>query len=705
MAATQAGLIMGTAAYMSPEQASGKAVDKRADIWSFGVVLWELLTGHRLFGGETVTLTLAEVLRGPIDFGQLPRETPAAIRGLLRRCLDRNPKNRLRDIGEARIAIEAALAGETIESAPVLGETRRRWLAWGVAAALAVGMAPIAFRHFREKPPAPAATVRFQIPAPEGSLSLSPDGRMATVGVGDRLWVHSLESGESRDLAAGGGATFWSPDSRFIGYASDRKLMKIAAGGGAPQTVTDLRTGIWGGGAWNRDDVIVFGDRPVGLFRVPASGGVPVQITALDPARHENSQYGPSFLPDGRHFIYLRSSADEGKTAIYLGSVDAKPEQQSAQPLVTGNSQAVYTPSADPSAGYLLLVRAGTLMAQPFDNRRLELKGQAAPVAERVSDIRSGAIWVYFSASANDVLAFPRSFATDRQFTWYDREGKVLGTIGEPGAYGAPELSPEGTRVAVTKLGAGADSGNIWLLDLSRGGASTRFTFGSRLDSYPVWSPDGSRIIFSSNRDGHYNLYQKPANGGKDEELLLSSSEDKRATSWSRDGRFVLYQSTNPKTKNDIWVLPLEGDRKPVPFLITEFTEGQSRFSPDGHWVAYNSDESGRFEVYVRPFSMNSGGTAVEAGGKWQISNGGGRMPRWRGDSRELYYHSVDGRLMAVEIATKPAFRAGNPQPLGLVTSTLWDSAADGRRFLNLATKGGSQPFTAVLNWQAGLKK
>jgi Tol biopolymer transport system component len=265
-------------------------------------------------------------------------------------------------------------------------------------------------------------------------------------------------------------------------------------------------------------------------------------------------------------------------------------------------------------------------------------------------------------------------------------------------------LSPDGTRLAVNKNNRGADKVNIWLLDLSRGGASTRFTFSSLVDTNPVWSPDGSSIIFSSNRDGPFNLYQKPANGVKDEEVLLKSSEDKDATSWSRDGRFLLYTVVHPKTKSDVWVLPLEGDRKPVPFLITEFNERQARFSPDGHRVAYTSDESGQDEVYVRSFSMNSAGTAVETGGKWPISNGFGADPRWRGDGRELYYRSRGGRLLAVEIATNPAFWAGNPQSLGVLTFAGWDSAADGRSFVGLATKSGP-PFTVVLNWQSGLKK
>jgi Tol biopolymer transport system component len=403
----------------------------------------------------------------------------------------------------------------------------------------------------------------------------------------------------------------------------------------------------------------------------------------------------------------MRSSTDEGKSAIYLGTVDAKPEQQSSTPLVASNSQPVYAPSADSSTGYLLFIRGVTLMAQPFDNRRLELKGQAAPVAEQVRNNITGASYIAFSASANNVLAFPRVSQSVSQLTWFDREGKVMGTVGEPGFSGANlKLSPDGTRLAATKSSGGADARNIWLLDLSRGGASTRFTFGSLIDTSPVWSPDGNSIIFSSNRDGPFNLYQKPVSGVKDEEVLLKSSEDKMAASWSRDGGFLLYTATHPKTKNDIWVLPLEGEKKPIPFLITEFNEGQPSFSPDGQWVAYTSDESGHNEVYVRSFSINSPATAVSAGSKWQISNGFGADPRWRGDGRELYYRTRSGGgVLAVEIAANPAFRAGLPKPLGLFPSVSWDSAADGKRFLSLAGSGSPALYTVMLNWQDGLKK
>ncbi len=700
LAMTEKGMILGTAAYMSPEQARGQAVDRRADIWAFGVVFYELLTGETLFGASrNVSDSIAAVLTREPDFGALPKGTPGRVRRLLEHCLRKDPKQRLRDIGDARLLLDEA--EEKAVAAPV--RARWWWVGWSAVAALAALLIPMAVLHLREKAPA-AVALRFQIP---GGF-LSPDGRKVASVSGGRLWVHSLENDETRDLAAAEGATpFWSPDSRFIGYLSQAKLKKIGVAGGSAETITDVRSSrSWAAAAWNRDDVIVFGDRLIGLFRVNASGGAPVQLTSLDPARHENSQYCPSFLPDGRHFFYIRASMDEGKSAIYLGSIDAKPEQQSARALVASNSQPVYAASAGPEMGYLLFVRAGSLMAQPFDNRRLELQGQAVAVAEHITDSPFGAVFVPFSASDNGMVAFRRnSSLSDRRLIWLDREGKETGLAVEQGPYGSPALSPDGKRLALTRNRGAADATSIWLIDLAQGGAGTRFSFGSRADNNPQWSPDGNRIVFSSDREGRFDLYQKPADSSREEEPLLKSGEDKFATSWSRDGRFLLYASLHPKTKFDLWVLDLARGGRQLPLLVSDANERQARLAPDAHWVAYTSDESGQDEIYVRSFAVNQAGTAVEVGGKVPISNGYGVDPRWRDDGRELYYQSRDGRIVAVEIALHPAFRAGKPQPLGASTSTVWDAAPDGRHFLSLGSRGGTQTFTVMLDWQAGLKK
>jgi Tol biopolymer transport system component len=360
----------------------------------------------------------------------------------------------------------------------------------------------------------------------------------------------------------------------------------------------------------------------------------------------------------------------------------------------------------------LLFVREGTLMAQSFDNRSQKLKGPMQPIAERIGSGSSTGGWAFYSVSSNGVLTF-RQQGTPQQLTWYDREGKVIGIAGELGAAGYLTLSPDGTRVAVTK-GVAPDPIQIWLISLTPGGTGTRFVFGSASNTSPVWSPDGSRMIFSSNTSGPYNLYQKPVSGAINEEIVLSSPDDKHATSWSRDGRFLLYTVVHAQTGKDIWVLPLNGGRKPVPLLVTRFAERQACFSPDRRWVAYTSDESGQNEVYVQSFSMNSNTTAVETGGKWPVSNGAAEDPHWSGNGRELYYRSASGALMVVEITPDDkVFRAGTPKPLrGLTFShstvnfafgSQWDASADGRRFLSGGAVRAPLP-TVVLNWQTLLR-
>jgi Tol biopolymer transport system component len=723
--ATQAGVLLGTAAYMSPEQAKAKTVDRRADIWAFGCVLYEMLTGQMAFSGETVTDTLAAVIMKEPDWSRLPAGTPIRVRVLLQRCLQKDPKQRLRDIGDARISLDEVLAGapdQAIGGAAQIAPIWRRVLPWAVAGVLAAALAALAFVHFREKPIV-AEAVRLEMPLPEkaimpvtDSFALSPDGRQfAFFAAGpdgvQRLWIRSLDSLEARPLPGSESSAFapffWSPDSRYIVFDAGGKLKKIDISGGQAEPLCDL-PGFAVGGSWNRDGVIIFGQSPGVIMQSSANGGPASPLTSLDSSRGEFQHVLPSFLPDGRHFIYLRFSDKPENSGVYVGSLDARPEEQDSKRLLLATAYGpAYVPSSDPGFGQLLFVRDGTLMAQSFDARRLELVGDPIPMAEQLGSYRD---FAFFSASANGVLAYRTGGGGGSQLTWFDREGKVLSTAGEQGLYGTPALSPDGRRAAVSRRDPPNGKLALWLVDFSRG-ASTRFTFGSSNATYPIWSPDGNRIIFRFDPSGLYDLYQKPANGATDEELLLKSSENKVPASFSHDGRFLLYISIDPKTKDDLWVLPLEGDKKPFPFLQTEFNEADGHFSPDGHWVAYRSDESGRYEIYVRRFSPDSTAAASDTAAKWQVSYGGGTDPRWSTDGKELYYITPDWKLMAVEVTTNPVFQAGTAKLLFQAPQqpsvTVGDYTVDGKRFLFLAPEGqtAQAPFTVVLNWQAGLKK
>jgi len=728
---TAEGTILGTVQYMSPEQAQGKPADARSDIFSFGLVFYEMIAGKRAFEGSNTASIIAAILER-----EAPALEPEGLNRVVRACLAKDPTDRFQSARDLKRAIEWSASGD--HERPLLAAApdgaRRPWLAWGMAAMATVGLASVSFLHFRKRPAAPPAPVRFLIRPPEGrSLgfpSVSPDGSKIAFNTDGRLWVHFLESGEERDLTAADNKPFWSPDSRFIGYETQGRLTKIeASGSGSPQTVADaLGQGDWGGGTWNRDDVIVFADERRGLFRVPASGGEPVAVTVPDAARHE-THFGPVFLPDGRHFLYVRALADEKKAAVYIGSLDAPQGQWSSKPVIDSAWQPGYAPSNDPRSGYLLFVRPGpagerqslgglagqrTLMAQPFDNDRLAVSGPAVNVAEQViapNGVGGAGLWAGFSASAGRIVVW-QGAPQEVQLAWYDREGKFLSNVGEPGDYGELALAPDGKRLAVTR-GRGKPV-NIWLLDLSPGVTNTRFTFSQAVDYYPVWSPDGRTIIFSSTRDEHYNLYRRPADGSKTEELLLASTENKTPFSWSPDGRFLLYQSARPinvnRLKADLWVLPMVGGQKPFPFLLTDVNANGARFSPDGHWVAFVWRESGVQEVYVRPFSVNAEGTGMEAGGQWQVSAGGGLYPRWRGDGQELYFRGADGGLLAVDVATKPAFRIGRPHPVGPARDphapvTNWDVSADGKFLIETPVKKRPDPYVVILNWQSGLKK
>jgi len=441
------------------------------------------------------------------------------------------------------------------------------------------------------------------------------------------------------------------------------------------------------------------------IFKVPAAGGVATPVTAL--SSDENYHSYPSFLPDGRHFIYTRHAPQAENTSIYVGSLDAKPEEQRSHRLLSAGF-AMYAPSQNGGRGYLLFVRERSLMAQPFDAARLQLLGDAVPITASVGRYAERAL---FSVSADGTLAYQEANAGPaNRLTLFNRQGKVLSYVTDVDLHDHLALSHDGTRVAVARRDIRGND-DIWLIDLLRGG-STRFTFGLSADSNPVWSPDDRRIVFGSNLGGVMNLYQKDSSGSGVQEALLKSKEGKFPQDWSRDGKYLVYSRRSEKGDFDLWILPMIGDRKPTPFVQSQFNEDQAEFSPDGRWVAYMSDASGRPEIYVRPFPPS------ESGGQWLISNSGGEQPRWRGDGKELFYFSGQ-KLMAVDVSAKAAFQAGVPKVLfeapvsgGIVTSNNgsahhWDVTADGQRFLinTDAIDSNSARLNIVLNWTAILKK
>jgi Tol biopolymer transport system component len=731
--ATLAGVLLGTAAYMSPEQAKGKPVDRRADIWAFGCVLYEMLTGKMAFRGETVTDTLAAVIKEDPDWSRLPAGTPVRVRVLLQRCLQKDPKQRLRDIGDARISLEEVLSGAQDQAlAPTAARLGRRWLHWvvgGAAGVFILATCLFAFLYFRQSQrPAGAQAVRFEVPLPEkttftgGAPSVSPDGRkLAFIATGadgqSRLWVRSLDTVEVKPLQGTEGANgwpFWSPDSTALAFVAAGKLMKVDISGGAPQTLCDAPSIVFGG-VWKADHQILFS--VIGqLLQVPDFGGTP------SPVGPSVTGAFPSLLPDGRHFLYSVGPPGVPTAGIYVGSLESKPAEGIPNKLSRESSQAIYVPSSDPALGYVLFLRtaagstsSGTLMAMPFNAQQLKIVGEPIPVAEQVQS---------FSASPTGVLVYwfgtssvngPSRGNIQGELTWFDRTGKALGTVGDSGLYRTLAISPDGRRIAFERADPQNFSNrNIWIYDLARG-VSTRFTFGTGWDANPVWSPDGSRIAFGGLRTGKFDIYQKASNLAGEDEVVFTSAAQKLPSSWSPDGRFLLYYS--PVGATHVWVLPLDGtaaNLKPFTFEQSEYFQAVGRFSPDGHWIAYQSNESGKDEIYVRPFgAASASGSPSPAGtsiaGKWMVSKDGGEVPLWRRDGKELFYLSPNGMAMAVDVNTTGVFQAGIPKPLFKVTPGLlyWDVTSDGKRFLMPAplASNTSAPFTVVLNWQAALKK
>jgi Tol biopolymer transport system component len=702
MAATQAGVILGTAGYMSPEQARGKTADARADIWAFGVVLYELLTGKRLFKGEDVTDTLASILKIQPDLSVAPYE----VRRLLEACLQKDPKQRLQAIGDWNLLLDRQNS-PAIGGAGPGGAPRRSAWGWIAAGVLAAAAAALGFAHFRERPPEPRLITTAILPPgdttfnfnSDNPLAISPDGKRMVFGArsngASKLWMRSLDSPAARALDGTENAQFpfWSPDSKSIGFFADRKLKRIDVTGGPALTIADARTPR--GGAWSPegspDGTIVYSPaNPGGLLRVAAAGGTPTPATPFDTTKDRSHRF-PWFLPDGRHFLVEdQPQVGSNDDVLRIGSLDSK----EVKTIGPSNSNAMY------AQGYLLFLRENTLVAQPFDENRLATTGDAAPVAEGVQTaVPAGSVGV-FCVSRDGLLVYQTgSGGSGMQLTWFDRAGKPMGTLGEPGDVSSLEFSPDRKRVAVTLTGQNSD---LWIYDAA-GGLRTRFTFDPGVERDASWAPDERSLVYSSDQKGHFDLYRKRTDLNGTEEVLYADGAPKDPSSWSRDGKFLLFTLTAPKTASGIWVLPVTSDAagKPFPFLQMSF---DAKFSPDGKWVAYASYESGRPEIYVAPFPG--------PGGKRQISTAGGLHARWRDDGNELFYVDPGGILMAAGIAAKGgSIEVGAVRSLGIPTVTTrgwtYDVAADGQRFLVAARpeQKSSEPLTLVSNWTMLLKK
>jgi Tol biopolymer transport system component len=702
---SRVGMVVGTAAYMPPEQARGKLVDKRADIWAFGVILYEMLTGERPFAGETVSDTLIEVATKEPDWELVPAPT----RRLLRRCLEKDPKQRLRDIGDAWFWLEDAPPAEAVTS----GKNAGRWrLPVTIAAIASLIATAFAVGHYTRRIP-DAPVIRFSLAPPFKTASLnvasSPDGaHMAFTGIyGDMgLWLSSIDSTTIEKLPVGEEAvsTFWSPDGRSLGFISpDGQIRRLNLGSvqTPPQTVTSPANP-FAGAAWSPLGVILFQPEQTGsgLSRVPASGGTLAPATRLNSARKEIVHRYPQFLPGGRHFIYWVWSALEENTGEYIGSLDPA-EKLPEGPLVRTWREAHY---ADP--GYLLYLEGTTLMARPFDPARLRFTGEPRALPERIGKHWGTTGHAMFSTSATGTLVYQDALPQPvSRIVFTGRAGNLLRTMEAPSGSQWPSLDPQGRRVAIQ----GEDKNTveeIWTIDLERG-FSSRLTGAYGSNQRPVWSPDGQRIAFMSNRAGAYDLYAKNADGTGDEELLVKSPYTKSPVSWSMDGRFLVYDEIGADTKSEIWVLPMEGDRKPIPYLKTGFDEVSGGLSPvpdsQGRlWMAYTSDETGSQEVYLRPFLPSSPGGP--AGAKVRISAAGGSWPVWRMDGRELFYQG-SGTQMAVDVKLGKTPEIGVPHVLFGGGDASDAISGDGQRFLSIR-RAGEPPaarINVVLNWPAEL--
>jgi eukaryotic-like serine/threonine-protein kinase len=726
-AATRTGVLLGTAAYMSPEQARGKRVDRRADIWAFGCMLYEMLTGRAAFTGETTSDILASVIRAEPDWSSLPESVPPRIHELLHRCLQRDAKQRLRDIGDARIIIEEALTGsvgsETVLPSAVERLLRRPGMVWAwVAAGLvlgAVGTVVIASYLRPSTRQRPVGRFAFGFPAPDGqptasegfplrdfpAVAISRDGtKIAYLGARGhttQLFLRLVDRLEPQPLPGSANATspFFSPDGQWVGFFADGKLKKASVSGGEATTLCDAP--INRSATWGPDSTITFAPTLFGgLMRVSAAGGSPEILTAPDVSKGELTYRWPEILPGGKAILFVIASAQDIGSFSESRIAALRLDTREKKILHILGTYPRYSPS-----GHLLFERDGRVFAVPFDPDRLEVTGQPVPVLDGVKTSPSSGAADFAVSDTGSLVYLPENaYTRDGQIVWVDRKKQVKELAAPARHYGSPHISPDEERIAVA-IPSGSSGSDVWVYEIPHG-TLTRLTFDEH-SSAPIWSPDGKRIAFATTRPTGPAILVKPADGsGAEETLVAGESLILVPTSWSSDGKFLAYWAVGSATGRDIWIAPLTGERKPQPFLQTKFNEMQARFSPDSRWIAYQSEESGRYEVYVQPFPG--------PGGKWQISTNGGTTPVWARNGRELFYMS-SGNFMSVSVTAQPTFSASTPRIvadyppflMGRLSNGVYDVSADGQQILFVRANvenGPPDEVRVVLNWTEELK-
>ena len=739
---TKEGSTMGTAGYMSPEQVQGLEVDHRTDIFSLGVLLYELLGGELPFKGVHETAMMYEIVNvEAVPLSTAHPEIDPELDAIVLECLAKEPDERYQSVKEvpkelrrfkrtssraqvSRVsqvrpltppsgempAAETPRSGEMPVTAPVSAKKRRPELLWiGMSAVLLTGLVAFAVAYFRAGG-APEPIVRSSVLSPEGAtyntavgghLALSPDGTKLAFVAADStgrqaLWVRSLALMNATPLTGTDRAQypFWSPDSRTIGFFADSKLKRIEAAGGPPLTICDAPSGR--GGSWNEAGVILFAPSPTSpIHRVSAGGGESEAVTQLDSTRGEDNHRWPHFLPDGNHFLYT-SQTIARQVGVQEAVHTASLESRERSILLYAPSNAVY------ASGFLLFVREQSLVAQPFDPDAREFLGDAFPVSNVVqySQARSRGI---FSVASNGMLVYQSGGNEDARMVWVSRGGSILGPLAERTPSFYCRISPDGNRIVFDDYDSESRNTDLWVHDVKRD-VATRFTFDAADDIVPVWMPDGERILFSSSRNGKFEVFEKAASGAEQERVLLTDQHEIFPTSVSSDGRYVLLSRRKQNSKWDLYYADLNGERTPVPYLETEFNEWLGEFSPDGRWVAYQSNESGKYEIYARPFPSG--------GGKWQISTGGGEGPLWHPDGKEIFYDSGTGKLMAVKVQpAEQTLRTGIPEPLFDLTGreqiTVLHISPDGTRFAAevSAVERSLNPVTLVVNWDRELEQ